>query len=264
MAPFELHRAHVNALVNAGLQFDVIDTVDDAQQVGRMLLTQHYRSLGKHDDAEPPDYHLTLADFWFHPAAVLRLLDSYEYQSDETTDWDTSPTQDWTTRLRQALLLRLPPEAKATVRHGSLHVSAYTLLPAYADTPWGISSLDQIPHLGEGTSEVPTVRKGLRAQILTGYLHTPNGGLPARVREVTILGIDDGELPPFAQVSTPSDDAPGVCLLLRHGEFIAVPVDAPPGKHVIASGAYLHTGDSRWRDLIGHRLPIPLHDRTEP
>jgi hypothetical protein len=46
MAPFELHHTHVNALVNAGLQFDVIATVDDAKLVGRMLLTQHHRSLG--------------------------------------------------------------------------------------------------------------------------------------------------------------------------------------------------------------------------
>jgi hypothetical protein len=32
----------------------------------------------------------------------------------------------------------------------------------------------------------------------------------------------------------------------------------------MASGAHLHTSDSRWRELIGHSLPIPLHDRTEP
>lgn len=264
MAPFELHRVDVNALVNAGLQFDIIATVDDAKQVGRVLLTQHYRSLGKYDDADPPRYHLTLADFWFHPVAVLRLLDCYEYQSDETADWDTSPTRDWTARLRQALLLRLPDEAKAKVRHGSLHVPAYTLQGPYVDTPWGISTLDQIPHLGIDTSETTTVRKGLRAQILTGQFHRPPGGLSVRVEEATILGIDDGELPPFAQVSAPSNEAPGVCLVLRAGEFIAIPADAPSGEHFIASGAYLHTGDWRWRDLIGHRLPIPLHDRTGP
>jgi hypothetical protein len=151
------------------------------------------------------------------------------------------------------------------VRHGSLHVPAYTLLPAYADTPWGISALDQIPNLGDGTITVPVVRKGLRVEILTGRFHAPNGGLSARVREVTILGIDDDrELPPFVQVVAPSDEAPGVYLLLQHGQFVAFPADALPGQHLMASGAYLHTSDSRWRDLIGHSLPIPLHDRTEP
>jgi hypothetical protein len=82
---------------------------------------------------------------------------------------------------------------------------------------------------------------------------------------VTILGVgEDRTLPAFARISEPSDDAPGVYLLFEYGRYVARAADAPPGKWFMASGAHLHTGDGRWRELIGHSLPIPLHDRTEP
>jgi hypothetical protein len=82
---------------------------------------------------------------------------------------------------------------------------------------------------------------------------------------VTILGLgEERTLPAFARISEPSDDAPGVYLLFQYGRYVARPADAPPGKWFMASGAHLHTGDGRWRELIGHSLPIPLHDRPSP
>jgi hypothetical protein len=262
MAPFELHTAHIDGLVNAGLQFDVIATRDDATLAGQMLLQQHHRSIGvRRDHDNPPDYTTALADHTFHPVAVLRLLDSYEYQSDETADWNTSPACTWTNRLRDEVLSRLPAETKARVRYGSLSVPAYQLLPAYTDTPWAVTALEQIPGTDDGTIEMPVVCKGLPAEILTGPIHCPNGGLSSRVRHVTILGLgQDRELPAFARVREPSDQAPGVHLLFEHGRYVARPADAPPGMWFAASGAFIHTGDWRWRELIGHRLPIPLHD----
>jgi len=105
----------------------------------------------------------------------------------------------------------------------------------------------------------------LRVQILTGPFHSPNKGLSSYVRHVTILGIGPGRtLPSFVQVSEPSDDAPGVYLLFEYDRYVARPADAPPGTWFMASGAHLHTSDSRWCELIGHSLPIPLHDRIEP
>lgn len=151
------------------------------------------------------------------------------------------------------------------MRYGSLSVPAYQLLPAYTDTPWAVTALEQIPGIEDGTIEIPVVRKGLPAEILTGPIHCPNGGMSSRVRHVTILGLgQDRELPAFARVREPSDQAPGVYLLFEHGRYVARPADAPPGMHFAASGAFVHTGDWRWRELIGHSLPIPLHDhRTD-
>src|SRR5690606_23585870 len=117
-------------------------------------------------------------------------------------------------------------EAKATARHGADYVPAYRLLAAYTETPWGITELDQVSELGDGVIAVPVIRKGLRAEILTGPIHCPNNGLSSRVRYVTILGVgEDRSLPAFARISEPSDDAPGVYLLFQYGRFVARPAD---------------------------------------
>jgi hypothetical protein len=153
MSRFDLNSAHIDGLVNAGLQFGVIAPFDDVAPVGRMLLRQHHRSVGVHqDDDDPPDYVVTLTDRPFHPVAVLCLLDCYEYQSSGTADWHTSASHTWTSRLRDEVLSRLPAEAKAQVRHGANYIPAYRLLPAYTDTPWGITALEQIPDIGDGVS----------------------------------------------------------------------------------------------------------------
>ncbi|MCO1575552.1 hypothetical protein M8C13_07245 [Crossiella sp. SN42] len=206
-----------------------------------------------------------MTDHALHPIAVQCLLDCYEYQTSGTIGWHTSQAHIWTARLRETVLTRLPAAAKAAVRSGAKQVPAYRLLTVYTETPWGITELDQIPELGDGVIDVPVVRKGLRAQILTGPFHSPNKGLSSRVRLVTILGTGkERTLSTFAQVSEPSADAPGVYLLSEYDRYVARPADAPPGTWFMASGAHLHTSDSRWRELIGHSLPIPLHDRTEP
>ncbi|WP_157495403.1 hypothetical protein [Kutzneria sp. 744] len=241
---------------------------DDPTPVGQMLLQQHLPTRpGEHAVDDPPDYVAALTDRVLHPLAVLRLLDCYEYQTTRTLGWATSTSgaRAWTARLRETILNTLPAEAKAEVRHGANYVAAYTLLDAYTGTPWGISSLDQVPDIGDGVIHIPIVRKGLRVEILTGPVHCSNNGLSSRVRHVTILGIgQERTLPAFAQISEPSDTAPGAYLLFECGRFVARPADAPPGKHFMASGAHLYCHDDRWSELVGHCLPIPLHDRTEP
>ncbi len=266
MSRFDLHLAHIDGLVNAGLQFGLIGASDDPTAIGLMLLQQHrpYHEDGQTTD-DPPEYIVTVTNRALHPVSVMCLLDCYEYQTIGTTGWYTSEARTWIDRLRDAVLTRLPAEARATLHHGTIRVPAYELLATYTETPWGITDLDQIPEAGNGVIQVPIVRKGLRAEILTGPFHSPNGGLSSRVRHVTILGIgEDRTLPAFAQVSEPSDHAPGVYLLFEDDRYVARPADAPSGKWFMASGAHLHTGDSRWRELLGHSLPIPLHDRTEP
>ncbi|MGB3444620.1 MAG: hypothetical protein WBA97_38255 [Actinophytocola sp.] len=266
MSRFDLQPAHIDGLVNAGLQLGLIGVFDDLTPVGQMLLQQHrpHRDV-EQQNGKPPDYVATVTDRALHPIAVLCLLDCYEYQTSGTIGWHTSEAHDWTRRFRETVLNKLPAEATATVRHGADYVPAYRLLAAYTETPWGITELDQIPEVGDGVIKVPVVRKGLRAGILTGPIHCPNKGMSSRVRYVTILGVgEDRTLPAFARISESSDDAPGVYLLFQYGRYVARPADAPPGKWFMASGAHLHTGDGRWRELIGHSLPIPLHDRTEP
>lgn len=107
------------------------------------------------------------------------------------------------------------------------------------------------------------MERGFRAEILTGPFHAPNGGLSAQVQRVTIVGLD---VPEDCRIAAPSKDAPAVVL----GETApGYRVLRPAGGRLpgtvgwMASGAYVHSSDSRWRDVAGTKLPLPLHDRTE-
>ena len=266
MSRFDLHPAHIDGLVNAGLQLGLIGVFDDPTPVGRMLFQQHRSRLDvEHEADDPPDYVATVTDRALHPVAVLRLLECYEYQTRGTADWPTSAARAWIDRLRETVLTQLPAEATAQVRRGTNYVPAYKLVDAYTDTPWSITALDQIPDVQDGVIQAPVVRKGLRVQILTGPFHSPNNGLSARVRHVTIIGIGkERTLPALVQIFEPSEDAPGVYLLFEYGRFVARPADAPPGTWFMASGAYLHTSDFPVERVDRHSLPVPLHDRTEP
>jgi hypothetical protein len=82
MSRFDLHPAHIDGLVNAGLQFGLIGVFDDLTPVGQMLVQQHrpHRDV-EQEDGEPPDYVATVTDRALHPIAVLCLLECYEYQT---------------------------------------------------------------------------------------------------------------------------------------------------------------------------------------
>ena len=108
MSRFDLHPAHIDGLVNAGLQFGLIGVFDDLAPVGQMLLQQHQpRRDVEQEDGEPPDYVATVTDRALHPIAVLRLLECYEYQTSGTIGWRTSEAYAWTQHLRETVLTRL-------------------------------------------------------------------------------------------------------------------------------------------------------------
>lgn len=263
MSVLRLSKAHIDGLVNAGIQLSVID-VDEANDTGRMLLEQHYRSVGfLLDDEPPPRYEVQIAPFLFHLVAILRIVECYEYQTCEGRGWDTSPAREWCRRLRDEALCRMPDEAKRLVRIAGVEYKAYQTLQVWDDTPWPVASLDSIPDIDDGTITIPVPRKGLPAEILTGPGGScSNGGLSSRARSVVIVEIDGERVPEFARIREPSHEAPAVSLRFEYGRYVARPADEPD-RWYMASGAFLHTSDSRWRELIGHSLPIPLHDRTE-
>lgn len=128
------------------------------------------------------------------------------------------------------------------------------------------------PVLIEKPKSAPT--RGLMADVLTGWSHSPNGGISARVRKVVIL--DDrllegdaaydryGEF--VSKLWEPSENMPAVTLdQTLPGYIVALPGDPVPAGHVgyMASGAWIVSSDRRFRELTGSGRPIPLHDRTE-
>ncbi len=263
MSVFQLNKAHIDGLVNAGIQLSVID-VDEANDTGRMLLEQHYRSVGFLLDDEPaPRYAVKIAPFLFHLVAILNLVACYEYQTCEGRGWDTSPAREWSRWLRDEALRRLPEAATQVTRIAGIGRPVYKTLPVWENTPWGIASLDEVPDIGDGEIVIPVIRRGLPVDILTEPSGSfSNGGLSSRVRSVVIVEIDGDQVPEFARIREPSDNAPAVSLRFEYGRYVARPTDEPD-RWYMASGAFLHTSDSRWGELIGHSLPIPMHDRTE-
>ncbi len=105
------------------------------------------------------------------------------------------------------------------------------------------------------------VQHGIRALILTGWNHSPNGGISSKVDVVTIVG---GHVP---EQSPATADAPAVMFdETTPGYLVLRPSDEPgPGRtQYMASGAYVAPTDfETWKRVFGHHLPVPLHDRTE-
>jgi hypothetical protein len=102
--------------------------------------------------------------------------------------------------------------------------------------------------------------RGFPADIVAGPYTNANGGLSAQVDHVTVVG---DEVPDYCRLSLPTDLAPSVILAETAPGYRVLRPAEPTGTDWMASGAYVHSRDSRWKDLAGTRLPLPLHDRTE-
>lgn len=105
-------------------------------------------------------------------------------------------------------------------------------------------------------------QRGFRAEILTGPYHSPNGGLSATAKFVTIVGE---QIPESLLTDLVTEDAPAV-RMSAWPHRILVPMEGRTDGAVIgpmASGAFVYSSDSRWTDLTGEQGPLPLHDRYE-
>lgn len=101
---------------------------------------------------------------------------------------------------------------------------------------------------------------------------TSNRGISTRVNKVTVIGTlrEDGKLDPVRGPFTPTDDAPAVILVRRHGVMgspgtvHARPYgDDLPRTGWMAGGTYIATSDSRLVEAAGFYGAISLHDRRE-
>ncbi len=103
--------------------------------------------------------------------------------------------------------------------------------------------------------------KGLRVMILTGFTHSPNGGISAQATMLVLVG------PGIPQHHAATSETPAVRLVRRSRGFVAEPLTpvGPTRIGYMASGAYIapmgFTDD--WHEATGTYNPIPLHDRTE-
>jgi hypothetical protein len=123
-------------------------------------------------------------------------------------------------------------------------------------------------------------RKGLRLYVYrSDGTDCTNGGITAAAAQVTVTGIRRGgsrqafttrPVPRDMQIFPPAGHAPEVTLVIRkngtggHWVHLEPAADEPPGTGgYMDGGNYAATTDSRWTELTGHGLPLPVHDRTE-
>lgn len=85
-----------------------------------------------------------------------------------------------------------------------------------------------------------------------------NGGVTSRQDSFTLLGERE---------PVPAKGGPFLRVVKRNigGVYVhAEPVEQPTGMAgPMAGGAFVHTSDARYSELVGHSYPISVHDRFE-
>ena len=110
-----------------------------------------------------------------------------------------------------------------------------------------------------------TPAKGIHALIYRDALGIDfsNGGISARVTEVTVIG------PGIDPIFTATQERPAVQIIKResasgtiyHAE--PLPTVDEPAPWYMFGGTFIFSSDSRFRDSIDFYGAVPLHDRRE-
>lgn len=95
--------------------------------------------------------------------------------------------------------------------------------------------------------------------VLRSSSDATNGGVTASEAMFTLLGENE---------SPPAGCGPFLRVVKRtFGREVYVHAEPIEARHGLIGpmhgGNFVHTSDSRWRDLVGHSYPISVHDRFE-
>lgn len=145
MSAWIVSSAHIDALVQGGIQFRLVPSGQDRHAVGAMLWQVNHDSVNyRYDETDQtPSYRFGAAEFLLEPWALLKAVNCYRYQSCEHPGWEASPAAEYTTRLTEAILAHL----------GVADDDAAWMWnnPQYLAAPWGIASLTEIAATAETT-----------------------------------------------------------------------------------------------------------------
>jgi hypothetical protein len=150
LSAFVVDKAHIDTLTNAAIQLLVIKP-SEAESLGQLLWDENQRSVNYKygENEEVTEYERDVFDAPFHPIAILCVLRAYEYQAEETADWEETEAFTWCEKIRLAAELQLDPKDREMV-HSRLEdrpVIAYKKHPIYTKTPWGVSDMRDVPLL---------------------------------------------------------------------------------------------------------------------
>lgn len=148
MSVFPVGKAHIDAMVNAAAQWGVISTEAEALAAGQMLWDENYRSVNHshRERSRAPSYSVTATGAVFHPAAIMKIVRCYDYQTSEAPNWANTDAFAWCARLRQAALAAMTDDYRAPRLNSLGHEQpTYMLSTEYRTTPWGIETTASIP-----------------------------------------------------------------------------------------------------------------------
>jgi hypothetical protein len=99
----------------------------------------------------------------------------------------------------------------------------------------------------------------LSVHVLRSDYDCTNGGVTARENSFTLLGENE---------PVPAGRGPFLRVVKRtFGREVYVHAEPVEARHgmigPMSGGNFVHTSDSRYRDLVGHDYPISVHDRFD-
>ncbi|WP_194838598.1 hypothetical protein [Nocardia sp. XZ_19_369] len=153
MSSLLVTNTQIDAIINAAIQHDLLDP-GSARLVGSMLWRQNRRSADPADHGDlidprtpivTPEYTPTLVDARWHPLAICKIVDFYVSQSRDTADWMRTEPAALCELLRTAAVAAIDPHLRVMIETPDLGVApAYQQTTIYRETPWGITSFDQV------------------------------------------------------------------------------------------------------------------------
>lgn len=147
MSAWIVQNGHIDVLVNALVQFDVVAKdlgADGYRSLGQKLWHENHLSVNYRYDENTatPGYQLHTTEADLDPVAVLKAIGCYDYQTCEHPGWDDSEARTLTGRLHDAILDRHPKLAQ--IVSGPFGAQPrYCNLSEYDRAPWGFDLLEQ-------------------------------------------------------------------------------------------------------------------------
>lgn len=158
MSAWVVSRAHIDALVLAGVQWGLVSdpSPERLAELGRSLWAENLASVAcRYPDDNAGDrpgpagfrdddtltYAAPTVEVLLSAAGVVKAIDCYEYQACEHPGWrdPANRAADYVRRLREAVLDSLPADQVQVSRHGGRARPA-----GWEQAPWGVVDLTQI------------------------------------------------------------------------------------------------------------------------
>lgn len=148
MSAFTVGSGHIDVLVNAALQYDMVsDDLDTLIALGDELWAENYASVNYRYDKtnESPDYDPRLISAPLAPEAVVKAVSCYDYQSCEHPQWHTSTAKAVVESIHRAAEARMPADMLelTPIPWAPKQLEPrYRLTDAYDALPWGFVSVE--------------------------------------------------------------------------------------------------------------------------